>query len=338
MQVYILNYSYYYLNDYLIAGYGIGAILTVQLVVPFVRFDPLLELNSTLNESLSEQLDSNDIHLEIPYSISGCFGFIVLICFIFAQYFETKNRERVEKFPQQIPMEQKSVFYKSVNKKPTFLNRRIVQLVFLILLFISISGLVSTISTFLLTYLTKGPSGFEIKTCYILRTLYWVFFVLGRFSAAILAFKMNSLLFFLILVIINIVLFVLFIIPILSSCQIFYWFIISALGFFTGPIIPSGFMVAKHILSDLNSFLVSLFCIGLGFGMVLSQFLTGFLLDKFNPRLNWLGYTSTTNSTFIIPIYLLAWMVFCAFIFSIILFIYKLSNCHTVESTGKSCN
>jgi fucose permease len=174
----------------------------------------------------------------------------------------------------------------------------------------------------MLTYLTKGPAKFELSNFFTTQTLFWAFFILGRFLAALLAFKLSTLVFFSLMTVLNIVCLVLYVIPALNSIQLFYWFIVCAIGLFSGPLIPSCFMVAKEVLVDVNSFLVSIFCVGLGIGALSSQYLTGTLLDKFNPAKNWLGYTDA-SSAYIIPLYLFAWLILTSITYLFIVIIHK---------------
>ena len=92
------------------AGYGIGAMISIQLLKNFIKFNPnrvqqspssssssssISFQNTTIN-STSNLITSNDIELYIPYSISASIGFVIFICFIIAQLFEIKNMKKIE--------------------------------------------------------------------------------------------------------------------------------------------------------------------------------------------------------------------------------------------------
>ena len=81
------------------AGYGIGAMFSVQLLKPFLKFNANLEHkteNSTILNS-SIKITSNDIDLQIPYSIASIFGVVTSFTFVIAQYFEMKQIKMTEK-------------------------------------------------------------------------------------------------------------------------------------------------------------------------------------------------------------------------------------------------
>ena len=71
--------------------------------------------------------------------------------------------------------------------------------------------------------------------------------------------------------------------------------------------------------------MLSIFCIILGLGNLLSNYITGILLDKFQPGSTWLGYKDA-NSAFIIPPLLLALNIFSCLVVLISLAIYLLSK------------
>lgn len=81
-------------------------------------------------------------------------------------------------------------------------------------------------------------------------------------------------------------------------------------------------MIAKNILKEVNSFLVSMFVIGLGTGGLISVYITGIILDKFKPEPEWLTYQSA-NSTYTIPMITLACLLLCGLFFMIISIIKK---------------
>ncbi len=72
------------------AGYGIGAIIAVQLSKPFIKFNPFDELSNS-------KLKSNDVSLQIPYSIGASIGMLLAALFVIAQVIETRNNKLFEK-------------------------------------------------------------------------------------------------------------------------------------------------------------------------------------------------------------------------------------------------
>jgi hypothetical protein len=82
-------------------------------------------------------------------------------------------------------------------------------------------------------------------------------------------------------------------------------------------------MIAKNVLKEVNSFLVSMFVIGLGTGGLISVYLTGNILDKFKPHPEWLTYQNA-NSTYTIPVIAIACLLLCGLFFVIIVIINKL--------------
>ena len=156
--------------------------------------------------------------------------------------------------------------------------------------------------------------------------------------AAYLAFKIDPIKFFFGNLILNLIVNFLFLIPGLTVSKLFFWINVSFIGFTNGPLIPSGLMVAKQIL-DFNSFLLSLFIVGIGtyfkphydfifnfllisllfltkkgLGGVISIQTTGLLMDYFKPT-NWLGFQAL-NSSYLIP----HLAFFCSF-FSLLFFL-----------------
>jgi hypothetical protein len=143
-----------------------------------------------------------------------------------------------------------------------------------------------------------GPAKLNLETFVAIQTLYWSFFIFGRFISAYLAYKIDSVHFLLGALVLNLVVNSLFLVPFFTLSQSFFWICVSMIGFSSGPLIPSGIMVAKQIL-DFNSFLLSLLIVGIGLGGVVSIGTTGLLMDYFKPTY-WFGFTAT-NSSYIIP-------------------------------------
>jgi hypothetical protein len=334
------------------SGYGIGALITVQTLKPFIKYNPSrnieneaeIPFNSTLNQNL--KLRPYDITLQVPYGISAAFGCLMTILFLFAQYFEMRNTRCRLKRQQNIS----NLFLKNRNKtkrlvrddddenvdlqiaqrlffndkafKRSQLIYKVIQVILLVLLCIGANGYQTVISSFLFTYLTKGPAKFHLADMMAIQSMYWGFFVIGRLVNAVVAFRMNSILVFGCLVLFNVILLSILIVPTINTIQLSYWFMICAMGTSVSPIIPTCFMLAKTILKQINSLTASLFCVGLGIGGLSSVYLTGLLLDSFAPAQAWLGYIDATSS-YILPMILFSWLSFIFLIFISILFVYK---------------
>ena len=297
------------------SGYGIGALIAVQLAKPFIKFDPLQSLNDTeeiisSNESFisnvtSNYINSNDIKIGIPFAISAIIGIAIVVLFIIAQIIELKNAKKVEaKIGSKFSIDNdktkdnetrsSSFFQRLLFDKKEYKGKALaymlVQIFLLALIFFCLQGYITVISKFMLTYLTMGPGNFSVEEYAQLQTLYWAVFVLSRFLAAFLAFKMNPIIFVFILFVLNLIFCTFFIIPYFTQIKLFYWVAISALGLFSGPMQPSTFMVAKKFLKNYNSFVISIFMIGHGLGGTFFQQITGNILNSFQSTKNFLGY------------------------------------------------
>ena len=246
------------------AGYGIGAIIAVQISKPFIRFDPLQKyrdeelmksFDSSLNSSSSsETLTSTDIKLAVPYSVSASVGMLLTILFLIAQVIEIRNNKlfnkklnennqleplqkmgEEKKVSEQNDEQEKSAFLQKLFfGKRVFRGKALVYMIFqislLVFLFFMIQGYITVISRYLLTYLTKGPANFSIAKYSTLTTLYWSFFILARFLAAFVAFKLNTILFVFVLLLLNMLVCLLFIIPIFTQYELFFWICICFMG------------------------------------------------------------------------------------------------------------
>ena len=135
------------------------------------------------------------------------------------------------------------------------------------------------------------------------QTLYWAVYVLARFMTAILAFRINPVVFVGGLFVANAVVCGLFVVvPYLSGSAVFYWIGMVLMGLTSGnnfnfnlsdivvlsmfyrhagPMQPSSFMAAKKFLVDYNTFIMSVFSIGIALGSMLFQEMAGRLLDYF---------------------------------------------------------
>ena len=96
----------------------------------------------------------------------------------------------------------------------------------------------------------------------------------------------------------------------------------SIIGLLLGPCNPTLYMVAKKILIDYNSFVLSLIISGNAISNIIFQKLVGDLLDYLEPRDYFLGF-SNFNSSYIISYLLFLSCFSCFLIINISLFIYK---------------
>lgn len=247
------------------AGYGIGAIVAVQLSKPFIKFNPS-------DDQSNSRLRSQDLALQIPYSVSATIGMLLGLLFVIAQFIEMKNRKlfaekqkNYNKDNQLQPLkgENDESVTENVNKKSnqkrSFLQNlcfgdrsykgnaltyQIVQISLLVITFFCIQGYITVISRYLLTYLTKGPGNFDVTTYSYLATFYWSVFIVARFLAAIVAFKMSAIVFVFGLLALNMIVCLLFVIPFFTHYSLFFWFGIGFMGLTSGPMQPSSFMVS----------------------------------------------------------------------------------------------
>lgn len=249
------------------AGYGIGAMISVSIVLPFIKVSGVSEsLNDTLTNETNKTeetlgLTSDDIKLQIPYSIAGSIGALILVCFLVAQYFEIKNTKRIEKEKlknqqemslkplndnlnelkenSSVPLAfiQKLLFGSKTYDKSA-LPIVLIQVLLVLLFFASASGVNNVLTAFMRTYLTLGPAKFTNAQYSTLASSYWIFFTIGRFAAALIAFKMNSILFFTLLILSNVITLGLFCIPYFSTWKQFYFIAICILGITSGPLVP----------------------------------------------------------------------------------------------------
>lgn len=304
----------------------------------FIKFDPKSQLKLTINETTwiekeLKQSSSDDIKLQIPYGIAGCFGFLVAIGFILFHIIETKNQFKIGKKIEHAKVNllekpnenNKNSLIKTINKilfttkfksKKVFFIK-IIQVILLFLLSLNLCAFISINSTYMVSYLTKGPAKLSLDTFFMLQMLFWVFYVIGRLLTTFIAYKMNNSLFFMFLLTINLILAILYAVPSFNSIKIFYWFIINLLATSTGPIIPCCFMIAKHTLFSINAVIVSIISIGMSIGFIVSQYLTGYLLDKLVLHQHWFGYKDVT-SIYIIPYILLFFILLACPIYLII--------------------
>ena len=315
------------------AGYGIGALIAVFISKPFVKYSKnnnrttnSTNLISALrNETIVPSLPN--ITLQVPYTVAGFIGILISVAFVIAQYYESKNVKRQNR-KSQVSIKIEEIEKLNDNKLESTLEKPeksnyISNLIFndkiydakvfksklllttlLIFLAMSIGGFSIILANFMLTYTTKGPAKLSLNSFFLIQMLFWVFNVVGRLLASVVAYKLNTLVYFFVLIILNFTCISLYSIPQLNSTTIFYWLIIIPLSTVNGPIIPSTMMVLKHVMGQVSSVLIAIFGIGLAIGAVSVQYLTSFLLDEFEPNPNWLSYKDAT-SVYIIPIIIL---------------------------------
>jgi hypothetical protein len=346
------------------AGYGIGAIVAIQISKNFIVFNQydLLLAKSNLttamtgkNDSLKSTGDSQQaplhwekIALKLPYWFAGLFALFITFLFIIAQIYEQKVRKEFEKNRKQLVLltdnqelninnnsnnnndrnSIASVQSKSRSKLNTFVQRLLfgnkchekstlvyllTQLILIILVFVFNQGYFTVITRFMFTYLIVGPARLNMEVFVIIQTLFWSFFIFGRFFAAYVVFKVDSMKFYLVILVANLAFSSLFLFPYLTNFRMFFWICISLLGATSGPMTPTGFVVAKRIL-EVNSFLLSLLIVGLAIGGIIFQQITGGFLDLFRPDQNWMGFTDA-NYSYIIPYFAFAGSLLCLLAF-----------------------
>ncbi len=313
---------------------------------PFVKFNPTFSsINQTQFDnytvSNSTIIQSSDITLHVPYSLAGTSGVVVFILFIIAQYYETKNtknltlkldeakseeKEELNKKGSNVEMSRlDKISYLLFNDKhhePAVFTAKVVETVLFVILCMTIGGFSIVLGNFMLTFITKGPAKLPLDTFFKIQMLFWIFNVFGRLLASVIAFKLNTLLYFFILILLNFICIFLYTIPYLNSMPVFYWFITIPLATVSGPVIPSTIMVAKHIMKQVSSVLISLFGVGLAIGAISIQYLTGFLLDEFIPDSNLFGYNDAT-SAYIIPIIILISVSVSFLVYLVLILVYK---------------
>ena len=325
------------------AGYGVGALLAVFLSKSFVKFNPATMISET-NATLANQstiLKSSDITLQIPYSLAGLCAFLIFIAFLFAQYFETKNSNKFNRDIKGAMEENEGLNIKRLNSnkinrlnKLSFLifndsnytakvfNAKLLLTVFSFMLAISIGAFSIVFGNFLLTYTTKGPAKLSLQSYFTIQKMFWVFSVTGRLVASIVAFKINTLVYFLLLIFSNLVCIFFYMIPYFNSIPKFYWIIIVPLSTFNGPLIPSAIMVFEYVLQHLSSMFIAVFAIGAAIGAISAQYITSFLLDEFKPDANWFFYNDAT-SAYIIPTIIFFTISICFLIYLLLLIVFK---------------
>ncbi len=293
---------------------------------------------------LQNETMSSDINLQIPYSIAGFIGVVVSIAFVFAQYFESKNTKRFNKYTKNQIENKEAEKLNEISIKKIGKSNRLSKLIFndenydskifkskilftilLVILSMSIGGFSIVLVNFMLTYTTNGPAKLPIATYFKIQILFWIFNVVGRLIASVVAYKLDTLLFFFILLISNFICILFYAIPYFNSVKISYFIIMIPLATFNAPVIPSVYMILKYIMGHVSSVLIALFGIGMAVGAISAQYFTGYLLDEFKPNPNWFSYTDAT-STYIIPIIILVNVSVSLLILIILIIIFKYLN------------
>ena len=108
---------------------------------------------------------------------------------------------------------------------------------------------------------------------------------------------------------------ILFLIPFFTNYESFFWIGISLMGLLSGPLQPSCYMSAKAFLGQYNSFIFSLFSIGLILGGIFFQELTAKLLDSVESRNYLLGFNHFE------PAYIISYLFFGTSFLSLMIFI-----------------
>lgn len=288
------------------AGYGTGALIAVLAARNFVKFNPI-------NKNTTNPVNSNDIRLEIPFTIAFTLGIIEIISLLVAQYYELKNIKRLKFQNQEKQLKSNTENEKVENClkkiysfifKETYTNQMfVIKFILSIILFMltfSVCGLTSVLYSFFITYLTTGPAHFKTQEAFCIQIAFWISFICGRLLASYLSYKINPLIFFSTIVTTNTLVIGIFCIPQVNSLQMAYMPILCLIGLLTGPTIPSVFTLIKYIFVRSSSLLISIFCMSICLGSIASQKLAAYLLDELKPTKEWLTYKQP-NSSYIIP-------------------------------------
>ena len=330
------------------AGYGVGALIATFLSKPFVKFNPIIisdKQNSTFvtNQTLM-MVESSDITLQIPYSLAAAVGLLLAIAFVFAQYFETINTMKFNKKKIRDEINEiedlnankseatkkaggildkfNNLIFNDVHYESNVFKSKSILTLLTVILAMSIGGFSIILVNFMITFTTKGPAKLPLNSYFSIQVLFWIFIVVGRLLASLVAYKLNTLVYFFTLILLNLACIALYAIPYFNSIQKFYLFIIIPLSLFNAPVIPSIFMVLKHIMGKVSSILISLSGIGLAIGAISAQYLTSFILDKFEPKPDWLGYKNAT-SVYTIPIIVLFNVMVSVLVFFLLVLVYN---------------
>ena len=324
-------------------GYGLGALLAVQIAKPFIQFNPMsigtngtvevtsenTYISSNRSSSLEEKLNMLELKVSVAYWITVSIGILIAFSFFIAQFAEIRNRKKYAKSnrfvkiklitePNQI-RKASDCEYKlnqdEENLKPNNFFQRIlfgerryssaatmymlIQILLITIAMLYFNGYFALIGKYMLIYITMGPSKQSVETYRRLITFYYATFSCSRLLASFVAFKLNTLVFMILLVSLNLVASSFFIVPYFHNFELFYWLVFALKGITSGPCIPSMYMLARYVLRDFNSFVISVFAIGLGAGPLIMQQLAGYTLDKMPSHSEFLGFNDFTSKYFI---------------------------------------
>jgi FHS family Na+ dependent glucose MFS transporter 1 len=329
------------------AGYGVGALLVVQLVKPFIQFDPQnYEANNASSNSIDlfnstvNSTSTLDFKLRIPFWISALMGLLISVTFVISQFCEIINKRKYQQRNRFVKITLiKSPEASETQKNPSrsFFKRTLLgekyhgtaatiymvcQIFLIAMVMFYLNGYIVIVSKYLLTYITLGPAKLTVETYANIQTLYWTTFIFGRFAAAFIAYKLNPLVFVFSILFLNVVASACLVVPYFSQYEAFYWAVMAVSGLTSGPCIPSMYMAAKHVLRDYNSVVISIFSIGLGAGPLVFNQIAGYVLDKLPKMDHFLGYENFNSKYFIAHlIFIPSFLAFVTLL--IIILVYK---------------
>jgi len=274
--------------------------------------------------------------IRVTFSVSFVIGLLVSTAFVVTQIYEMRLRRAEKKQVEEtelhnlqlIKAEEKhgecekemrsdekvgqikhflqKLFFGEKSYRGKALFYMLIQILLISFIEFHLQGHITVIGKFTTTYFKNSPANLSSNDYSLILTLFWALFVVSRFTAAFVAFKLNPLVFLFTLITANMVANSLFLIPQLTYSKTFFLVCMSFMGFASGPAIPSTFMAAKTILNDYNSFVLSIFMVGLGLSGIVYQQLTGELLAFVKPRENFLGFEQFQ------PSYIIAYVLFTA--------------------------
>ncbi len=340
-------------------SYGIGAIIAAQLAKPFIKFNPIENVeNKTANVTENSTILPSDIQLQIPYGCGTILAAIVTVGLFISQYYELIELKKFKEYRQKMKLivstEETSVkpiknttdaiycmrvqkmFFQNVVYKNKAVFIMFFQILLLCIIFMSVYAFL-ILNNFLLTFFTKGPAKLEIGLYINIYSLFWFFFIFGRLLSVFVAFKMNAFLFYGLIVVSSFVSVGLFILPFFNSKTIPIYFILATIGLVNGPLQPSGFMIATALLGNVKSIVIALFCTSFNLGAIFSQISAGYIFDNFKPDPDWFLYTDAT-SVYILPFLLFFYVALNLVVFFISFMIFKFSSKYVQNNTKQITN
>lgn len=330
------------------AGYGIGAMLSVQISKPFIKFDPMSKYRTTTNNNSTTMVTyESTVDLTAPYWICSCVAIITSLLFLVFQYIEmTKYSRPKSTSDEKNPTEFKLMYVEestvaTTKNRTNFFKRlmfgdkcphegkslayMLVQIGLITMVLFCLQGFLTIISKFMLTYLTTGPAKMTIDEFTNLQSTFWLIFIVSRVLATFIAYNLSecaSLVFVVVLLFLNTLASFLFMVPYLAQFKLFFVVNLAMIGLVSSPTHPCMFMIARHVLDDFNSFVISVFSLGLGLSSVVFQQLIGDLLDLLPNREHFLGFDNF-NSSYIIAHILFVPAFLSLALFLLIVLIYK---------------